>query len=310
MPTKCTLVIDTRERAITCYDKELEGITYIKKQITIGDYAVIDPDGKILVIIERKSLSDAAASLKDGRWENREKMFKLREQTGCKIIFIIEGLKNNNPDQLCGSSILYKTIESSLFHMMMNNVSTLWTMDTKDTACTLARFTHSMDTHVCKKDSLSPIIEIFGGETPTEYNELLTQKHVKTDHEISRDLWSCFHGIADTTADEFIQKFTLGDVIMGRVTQQELDKFKYISGRKISKKLMESMTNIDSSLEIRLLSCIPGISTQTAKMVIEQTPLKHLLSYEVEALSNIKGKGRNLGEDRAKRIKQLFSYKV
>jgi ERCC4-type nuclease len=320
MPSRCTLVIDARERNVTRHAVEFANITYRVKQITIGDYAIIDPAGSIMAVIERKSLEDAAASLKDGRWANRDKMLTLRQQTGCRIIYIIEGLKPRDydyPNTLCGRTP-YKHIESSIFHMMMrDNISTLWTMDTIDTARTLARFVHSMDTLLEDMDSnpeanISNIIE--GGEegqNTQSADDLLTQVIKSDTKDIVREMWSCFKGIAITTADEFMKSYTVSDIVCKKVARGDIEKIKTAGGRKISKKVIDSLSNVEKSVEIRLLSKVPGISTITATEIVNQTPLSRLLSYSVGAISIIKvGKSkRNLGELRAGQIKAMFDFK-
>ena len=68
--TTCKLIIDTRERNVTRHAKELEEINFEIKQITTADYVVLSPLGNIVALLERKSLDDFAASLKDGRHDN------------------------------------------------------------------------------------------------------------------------------------------------------------------------------------------------------------------------------------------------
>lgn len=324
--SKCTLVCDARERHILRHNIELNGITYIVKQITIGDYAIIDPNGKILVVIERKSLEDAAASMKDGRWANRDKMIKLREQTGCAIIFIIEGLRRDNyeyREQLCGKFMPYKHLESSIFHMMVRDqISTIWTKDTIDTARTLVSFVRSMDTVYTdiERDQTEDMFEQFFTEGGFQNKQpeavipnaegLLTQVHKTDDKDIVREMWSCFRGISVVTADEFMKKYSISEIIAG-VPKEELENIKTATGRKVSKNVVKSLGEIDSPVEIRLLSKVPGISNTTAKEIIEQTSLRRLLTYDVGAISIIKvGKTkRNLGVEKAERVKKMFAFK-
>ena len=319
MPTRCQLIADARERHILRHPDELSQITFTTKQITIGDYAIVDPLGKIMAIFERKSLEDAEASFKDGRWDNRSKMLKLREQTGCRIIFIIEGLRRDNytyPEETCGRYLPYKHLESSLFHMMIrDNISVLWTKDTIDTAKTLARFTQSMDSLLLRHeldltDTTDDKKEVDVGmdAVPTDPIALLTQSVKASDKEIVREMWSCFRGISTVTADEFIAKYSLADII---VRKADLTKFTHANGRKITKTILSSVKNIDKSVQVRLLAKVPGISLSTAAEIIDATPLDRLLTYDTGSISIIKvGKSKkNLGETRADAIKKYFSWR-
>ena len=85
------LIIDTREsKVVPFFEDSYLNVTITIKQIQVGDYAICC-DGNILFIIERKTWHDLAASIKDGRKENVNKLFLAREETGCKIIYLIEG---------------------------------------------------------------------------------------------------------------------------------------------------------------------------------------------------------------------------
>ena len=43
----------------------------------------------ILFVIERKTWTDLASSLRDGRKENNKKLLKIREETKCQLIYLI-----------------------------------------------------------------------------------------------------------------------------------------------------------------------------------------------------------------------------
>lgn len=321
----CKLIIDARERNVTRHAKEFENITYEIKQITTADYVVVTPNNNVLVAIERKSLEDYAASLKDGRTDNISKLIKMREETGCRIMYIIEGPPCPPPDAFFGN-IAYKNIESSMFHLMIRDgVSCIQTRDTLDTAKTLARLVLSMDTLIkacigarieatkqVQPLANKPLDEVVAREqTQEELTTALTRTHTKPDHEIVREMWSCFRGIAVTTADDYSRKWSIGDIITKRTSRADIMNFKLSSGKSIGKNVINSLTGIDKRVEIKLLSSIPGISHSTAAELLSTESLSALLTYSPEALSIRKtGKlRRNLGEERATRILGLFWYK-
>jgi ERCC4-type nuclease len=91
------VIIDERETSL--YAKCLELNTFatiqISKQVLpIGDILFMsDDDTKTLCIIERKSLADLLASIKDGRYE--EQSYRLSNNGECSlhnVIYIIEGI--------------------------------------------------------------------------------------------------------------------------------------------------------------------------------------------------------------------------
>lgn len=317
----CTLVCDTREKNVLRHEKEFENTSIEIKQITTGDYVVLTPTGNILAVIERKSLEDYAASLKDGRCDNKQKLLMLRQQTGCRILYIIEGPAFPAPNDYFGN-IAYKNIESSIFRLMMRDcITVLRTKDTLGTAQTLARFIASMDGLMRDMVDLEDHAEMPLGALadPTaqpvdraDVTAMLTRKHEKSDHDVARELWSCFRGISVETADDFTRTWSVADILCKRVDRMTIPNFKLSTGKKINKNAAASLiAGSNPAIDIRMLSTIPMISRDMATDVIKQVPLSRLLTYSAGAISIIKvGKTqRNLGEERAKKILQYFNYK-
>jgi len=125
------LVVDTRETSLLdILDAEMSeptsrGVKYahIKKQITVGDYLICTPtaqDARILACIERKTLIDFAASLRDGRYRNTEKMLRLRDATNCRLFYLIEGPAFPSPSRKF-SRIPFKSIMGAMTHLMIRD---------------------------------------------------------------------------------------------------------------------------------------------------------------------------------------------
>ena len=62
----------------------------IKEQLPIGDIIIYDNDDKEILLIERKTLNDLAASIKDGRYN--EQSYRLNGHTlhNHNIIYILQ----------------------------------------------------------------------------------------------------------------------------------------------------------------------------------------------------------------------------
>jgi len=90
------IFIDERESFL--YEKcismnQTTSIQLVKKVLTLGDILICSDDDKELVLIERKSLADLLASIKDGRYE--EQSYRLIHSSGFhphNIVYIIEGM--------------------------------------------------------------------------------------------------------------------------------------------------------------------------------------------------------------------------
>jgi hypothetical protein len=311
----CTLIIDARERLVTRHEVEFATTPHEIKQITTADYVITAPGGAILAIIERKSLEDFAASLKDGRHLNRAKLEQLRQETGCRIIYIIEGPRPSSPDTLCGR-IPYKCIESSIFHMIVRDgIGMIYTADTLDTARTLCRLVQSMNSLCADAPSGevaiavdAPIEQVL--TAPAAQPELLTRAHHRAPIDTIRSMWACFPGISVTSADEYIRKWALSDIICGRVSREALVNLRLTSGRRASTKVIGGLTSVAKSVEVRLLACVPGVSAASATHMTNSIPLAHLLTFSVGALSIQSIGRRKLGEKVAEQILTLFNYRM
>jgi crossover junction endonuclease MUS81 len=102
MITPCNamhVIIDERESAL--YDKcidylttnPLASIQLSKSMLPLGDILFRTDDGKLISIIERKSLSDLLSSIKDGRYD--EQSHRLAHNGECslhQVLYLVEGV--------------------------------------------------------------------------------------------------------------------------------------------------------------------------------------------------------------------------
>jgi len=116
------VLIDDRERSVIQFVNKFSEkyhIDYKVKRMTIGDYAIVHGN-QIIAIIERKTYTDLSASFRDGRSNNKNKLLKLRSETSCIIIYLIEGPAFPNNNDLFGN-IPYKHLLSHLDHLMLRD---------------------------------------------------------------------------------------------------------------------------------------------------------------------------------------------
>jgi hypothetical protein len=62
---RLTILVDTRERYPWRFGRQ-QAVTTERRALPAGDYAVEDPDGELVAVVERKTLADLAGSLVDG----------------------------------------------------------------------------------------------------------------------------------------------------------------------------------------------------------------------------------------------------
>ena len=108
------IVIDTREHELIRHieilkkDKKYDDVTVKTKELDVGDI-LLCKDNTILNIIERKTMNDLLASIKDGRYN--EQSFRLNEVdiSNHNIVYLLEGKITKDKT----------TIFSSMFSLMM-----------------------------------------------------------------------------------------------------------------------------------------------------------------------------------------------
>lgn len=90
------IIIDIREHELIDICKQMTGESSVvveTESLPIGDILLKTDEGKDLIVIERKTLADLMASIKDGRYE--EQSHRLKNATGVhphNIVYMIEGM--------------------------------------------------------------------------------------------------------------------------------------------------------------------------------------------------------------------------
>lgn len=133
MNSDIILEIDYREKFIIKHiEEEKPCINYKITNLPIGDFIIRDID-TIHYIIERKTIIDLASSITDGRF--REQKQRLLESIGVpeKIIYIIEGDKNQKKFGNISKSIIDSSILNIIFKHKYRVINTLNDIDTFDT---------------------------------------------------------------------------------------------------------------------------------------------------------------------------------
>lgn len=121
-------LVDDRERGIIeILDREDHARTWWEStRLNIGDYALVFADGsdyagsetKTIMIIERKTYEDFAASIKDGRIENLKDLVAIREtHQSIHLAILIEGARPKSPV----AGISCKAIRAKINHMRLRD---------------------------------------------------------------------------------------------------------------------------------------------------------------------------------------------
>ena len=233
-------VIDNREREIIKYfgDKH-SWISY--KNLDVGDILIGDK-----IIIERKTLKDLSASIKDGRYKEQKERLVATGIPKHNIIFLIEGdLREYEGKYLLPLS----TIRSSILHTLIRDgFSVLRTIDIRESIVFIEQLSDTAFNHIEKlnvrkevskyKDVIN-VRKIKNVTPETYYFSLLT--HIPSVSKI----------IAEYVVEHFPSMMTLCNAYVALETQEErlrmLKDCKIMTStgkeRKIGKKASENIYN-------------------------------------------------------------------
>lgn len=110
------LLIDDREHAV--YDVIKNDSSWFERQrLYYGDFAIVCPNKRILALIERKTIYDYGASIRDGRHKNKEKLIEMRNKHKCDVYYIIEGNIDDVPLHCTFDGIPMSSIYSSIMNL-------------------------------------------------------------------------------------------------------------------------------------------------------------------------------------------------
>jgi ERCC4-type nuclease len=280
------IIVDDRERAVSPFFEDLsdsEHIEYRVKRLEVGDYAICYK-GYIMIIIERKSLADLAASMRDGRKANLAKLIALREATGCQIAYLIEGNPFTAEDKLV-SRIPMKNLTAHLDHIAFRDgIHMLWANNPQ--GCAQRLFTLSRNYSTIKPSPFADVEVLIAEEKEEAKNNPDTadadHNPDDTDHN------------PDDPADKM--QATGGGGNTALLTDKKINEVKQIS------------------IQEQLLQCLPGVGSIVSTLLAEQNvTLRGIYqgAYTAEVIARIKfPTGKSIGLERANKIvdcKKIFT---
>lgn len=133
------LLVDTREHKL----HECLHCSFEITQLHVGDVCILGEEDKPLLYLERKTVDDLAASIKDGRF--KEQLLRL-QSSGAMIGYIIEGHKSYTDNGfVCGLPM--KAINSTLFKLCFKyRIPCFHTANVGSTATLVASLYHRFET--------------------------------------------------------------------------------------------------------------------------------------------------------------------
>lgn len=306
------IIVDDRERSIVSYLEDAShkyNINYSVQRNQVGDYAIVYK-GYILLIIERKTWSDLAASMRDGRKHNIQKLLTAREKTGCQLAYLIEGDATPKPDKKIGRFPV-KNLRAHLDHLAFRDgIHMIYSKNEEYTAIRLFELAQN---YMTLKDVIKEIDEM---ENNGEEKDTLTEK-ISCSPAINEQILRCIPGVGSVISATLAENnISLHSLYHQKHTSEEIASIKYPTGAMIgmekgikiaegTKKIIDSNSAINKKIKIRILTTIPLISKSTAEKILAEIEMSSLLNGEVDidTLSSIKRTEKSkLGQKAAENI--------
>ena len=319
------LKVDHRERAIHehinaifaekptfCVDIQPPEYT----QLDIADYVIVaqtENECKVLAIIERKTLEDYAASLKDGRIMNTEKLLKLREESGCQVYYLIEGNINTGYDtQICGIEY-YKILANIRDAQIIHNINILNTSNKLHTArelkFLLERYTKTYDEISHNIKTSGGFDEIVEKCKPTKEQVLRNELVIIWTNLLSNSAKIKTNRSPSLASVVLASKFTLKSWLDGLIKLEDVIDIK-VNNRRLNGNIIDLLTEpMTPDLQLKALTTINGISERCAKGILEKTTINDIIKKK--STINIVVFGNNkLGEAKRDKISLIFRARL
>jgi ERCC4-type nuclease len=251
--------VDVRETALLNQINALKSnvplfkdLEVVIETLPLGDIIITDANGEDKIIVERKSLSDLSASIKDGRYEEQSYRLNGLNHPNHNIIYLIEG-DVNKLNGFRDTRIDKLTLYSAIFSLnYFKGFSVIRTLSLEETAIFICNTAKKL---------------IKEGEKRAYYTITNTTNTNKTTED-------------KTTED----KTTEDDVNVNSISSSSLlaEEKDYVS---VVKKVKKENITPENIGEIMLCQ-IPGISSVTAIAIMEKYKSLHNLITCVQADEN------------------------
>lgn len=300
-----SIICDNRERHVIPYMEDLgkqHEIPYLVQTLNVGDFSLCY-NGKIIAIIERKTWADLAASMTDGRKQNVEKLKQLRDASKCKIFYLIEGDADPKRDKKFNRCSV-KGLIAHLDHLIWrDNIHIIYAKDSSSSALRLFELCINLSTI---KEDLTHSIGVSNVS-------LLGSKFIFKSS-IQAQMLACFPHVGSIIAEALtLHGWTLYKLLT-QIEQSDIESLKYANGASMYYKTAEKIylyicrirnvkTKISARIGMKVLTCIKGVSSDTAETIIKVYPLMKLIqSVSVDDLSELQRGKQKIGEKLANDI--------
>lgn len=329
------LICDSRENAVNPFISKYvtENIKYVQKQITIGDFLILHKHKNL--VIERKTWADYADSIKDGRMKSQEAGFKtlaskyqvlyiiegkmgysdkslihripfknLHAKLRHSVLRGIPHLQSRDPEHtakiLCNLAQDVINMNAGgkedddpvIVNKIYDDLKEI--VNTNDTADNIVKELKIFIDKYTPEET--PLIE--GGSIESDIPTEFTTRKTYSNNELVLSLFETLPQVSSTTALILSARLDLLDILSKPQAEliEIISPLVYpTSGSKIGPIKAKKMVQITKELEIKMLINIPGITKETATMIINHSRIPKIKENRL-VLSELKKKNRKLGK--------------
>ena len=219
----CQLIVDVRESHLMKALQQ-QGTPFTTASLDVGDFLIQRLDGDPLLVAERKSHADFAASNTDGRYrEQRARLMAVRG-SGVAVVYILEGIWTDDESRTYGhvSETTLKRLTTRL--VLRYGLPVLSSATLADTArwCRTLLTQLSADPGVFKPDSDSATSAVTDAMISCTTSLNTVKKGNKTLNGTAMAMLSAVHGLGVKRAQVLLQKGSLAE--LSTMSVEELSK--------------------------------------------------------------------------------------
>ena len=234
------------EDAINPEDAIKNNIQIEKQVLPLGDILFVSDEGDLICIIERKTLSDLFASIKDGRY--KEQSYRLSNSTECckhNVFYLIEGVLRMPKEK----TLAYATMTSL---QLFKGFSVIRTSSQNETVELLITMAHKISREFKKGNCITYSNKQIHNDTII--NEIISSKNISSENIFSENISS------ELTETQALLEPTTTTTILN------LNENHYCN---VVKKVKKDNITPENIGEI-ILCQIPGISSVTAIAIMKK----------------------------------------
>lgn len=286
-----SLQVDQRERGLfPVLAAVLDADKYNIRTLARGDFAIVSTgegggdEERLHAIIERKTLRDLAASLKDQRLENLDGLLEVRAECGCDVWLLIEG------PAFPAATTKYSRVSYSVLEALILDASIrdgIYVCRSKDDAGTAQLLQSLMGRYArCEELRAAGIVGGADGNHRAGHARALVmvrkERKTTTDASLVANMWAKLGGVSPAAGRLLLAEASVAEWVAcarGGTHVSRLEAIRYPSGQRLSAKARTQLRRLlegDNANTAAFYGGAPSMSVKTARLITAEFPLARL----------------------------------